>query len=243
VFIPHHNNVYKTLSSKTNMANVTARVKIKGKNYEVDVDLDEALKVKSGKGNIMSAVASPQIFHDIRKATRVSKADLLDAFGTEDAYEIAKQIITKGEVQKTQEFRDEQRELKIKQIMALLLKNCSDQNGRPYTEDRLKRAIDEAHYAFDNRTAEQQMPVLLEKLKSVIPIKIDLKKIKITIPARFTGQVYGILNDFKESEEWLSNGDLQVIINIPVGMQLDFYDKLNSVTHGAIQSQELSKAE
>ena len=73
----------------------------------------------------------------------------------------------------------------------------------------------------------------------MFPIKIETKRIKITIPARFTGQVYGLIKDFKESEEWLANGNLQAILNIPSGMQIDFYDKLNGITHGAVQSEDL----
>jgi ribosome maturation protein Sdo1 len=52
--------------------------------------------------------------------------------------------------------------------------------------------------------------------------------------------VYGLLKEYKESEEWLANGSLQAILNIPAGMQLDFYDKLNHITHGAIHSEELA---
>lgn len=221
------------------MAKVTARIKVKGKQYEIHVDLDEALKVKAGKGDIISALDCPAIYYDISKGTVAGNKDLMDAFGGSDLYEVAKQIIIKGEVQKNQEFRDAEREAKVKQVIQLIIKNAVDQNGRPYTEERIKRAIDEIHYNFDNKPAEQQMPVLLEKLKTVIPIKTETKKVKLTIPAMYTGQVYGLLKDFKESEEWLSNGNLQAIINIPSGMQLDFYDKLNHITHGAVQSEEL----
>ena len=65
------------------------------------------------------------------------------------------------------------------------------------------------------------------------------KKIKLNIPARFTGQVYGLLKDYKESEDWLANGDLQVIMNVPPGILIDFYEKLNSITHGAAYSEEM----
>ena len=226
------------------MAQVTARIKIKGKHYEILVDLDEALKVKTGKGNIASAVISKHVYSDIKKGTTVSNADLTDAFGLTDLNEIAKKIIVSGEVQKTQEFRDTEKENKIKQILNLIIKNAVDQNGRPYTEERLKRAIEETHYNFDNRPPEQQMPLLVEKLKTIIPIKIELKKIKIIIPAQYTGQVYGLLKEYKQSEDWLPNGSLQAILNIPAGMQIDFYEKLNNVTHGAVQSEEIiDKAE
>ena len=214
------------------MQNVEARIKVKGKHYEISVDLDEALKIKAGKGNIASALQSSQIYHDIKKANIVPSKDLMDAFGTSDIYKIAEKIIKDGEVQKTQEFRDAEKEKKIKQVISLILSNAVDQHGRPFTEERLKTAIHEVHYNFDNRPAEQQMPELIHKLKEIIPIKIETKRIKVTIPTRYTGNIYGVINEYKESEEWLSNGDLQVILNIPSGLLIDFYEKLNSITHG-----------
>ena len=80
---------------------------------------------------------------------------------------------------------------------------------------------------------------IINKLKEIIPIKIETKKIKLKVPARFTGQAYGMLQEYKESEEWLSNGDLEVVMNIPAGLIIDFYDKINSITHGAVQSSEV----
>lgn len=223
------------------MAKVVARIKAKGKHYEIHVDLDEALKIKSGKGDILSALDSRNIFYDISSGKLASSADLADAFGTTDLYEIARKIIISGEVQKTQEFRDAEKEARIKQVVQLILKNAVDQHDHPYTEDRLKRAIDEVHFNFDKRPAEQQMAELLHKLKEVIPIKIETKKIKLIIPAQYTGQIYSLLKDYKESEEWLANGNLEAVVNIPAGMQIDFYDKLNSITHGAVQSQEIKE--
>ncbi len=221
------------------MPNVEARIKVKGKQYEISVDIDEALKVRKGEGNISAALNSNAIYYDIKKGTAAANYDLEAAFGTTDIYVIAEKIIKDGEVQKPQEYRDAEREAKVKQVINLILRNAVDQHGRPYTEDRLRKAIDEVHYNFDNRPAEQQMAVLINKLKEVIPIKIETKRIKLTIPARFTGHVYGMLKDYKESEDWLSNGDLQVIVNVPSGMQIDFYEKLNGVTHGAVVSEEM----
>jgi len=221
------------------MPNVEARIRVKEKHYEINVDLDEALKVKNGEGDISSALQSPQIFYDLKKGTIASQSDLERAFGTSDIYEVAKQIIQKGEVQKTQEYRDEEREKRVKRVVNLIVRNATDQNGRPYTEERIKSAIDEVHYTFDNKPAEQQMQTVLAKLKEIIPIKIETKRIKLTIPAQFTGQIYGLIQENKESEEWLANGDLQVILGIPAGLLMDFYDKINSITHGAVQSEEL----
>ena len=221
------------------MAQVTARMKVKGKHYEILVDLDEALKFKAGKGDINSALVTPAVFTDMKKGLHAAKADLIDAFGTEDATQIASKIITSGEVQKNQEFRDTERENKIKQVLNLIIRNSVDQHGRPYTEDRLKRALEEAHVVIESKPAEQQVSSIVEKLKNVIPIKLETKRIKLTIPAQYTGAVYGLLKDYKESEDWLANGSLAAIINIPAGMQIDFYEKLNNITHGAVQSEDV----
>ena len=217
-------------------------MKVKGKHYEIHVDLDESLKIKAGKGgDILAALDTPQVYSDLKKGQVAPQKELLDAFGTADIAEIAKKIILSGEVQKTQEFRDTERENRIKQVITLVIRNAVDQNGRPYTEERIRRAIDEVHYSFDSRPAEQQMHLLIDKLKTILPIHIELKRIRIVVPARFTGQVYGLIKEYKESEEWLSNGDLSAIVAIPAGLQMDFYDKLNSATHGAIQSQEIAE--
>jgi ribosome maturation protein SDO1 len=221
------------------MPKVTARAKIKGKHYEILVDLDEALKVKNGKGDVAKAMDSNSIFMDLKKGDIAKSKDLEDAFGTSDVYEVARKIITSGEVQKTQEVRDSEKEAKIKRVIDLLIKNAVDQHGRPYTAERITRAINESHYAFDSRAPEQQLPDILAKLQTIIPIKIETKRVKLVIPAQYTGQAYALLKEYKESEEWLSNGNLQAILNIPAGMQLDFYDKLNHITHGAVQSEEL----
>jgi len=221
------------------MPKVVARTKVKGKHFEIEVDLDEALKVRAGKGDITKALEFPRIFLDMKKGNVAKDSELMDAFGTKDALQIATKIVTSGEIQKTQEFRESERDAKVKRIVDLIIRNAVDQNGRPYTEERIKRAIDESHYAFDNRAPEQQLPDIVAKLQTVIPIKIETKRVKLIIPAQYTGQAYGLLKDYKESEDWLANGNLQVVLNIPAGMQLDFYDKLNSITHGAVQSEEL----
>ena len=81
----------------------------------------------------------------------------------------------------------------------------------------------------------------LETLKKVIPIKIETKKIKIKIPAEHTGRAYGLIQDYKEKEDWLNDGSLEVILNIPIGIQSDFYDKLNNITHGSAITSEMKQ--
>ena len=66
------------------MPKVTARAKVKGKHYEIMVDLDEALKIKAGKGDLAKALDSNSIFTDMKKGNIAKSSDLIDAFGTDN---------------------------------------------------------------------------------------------------------------------------------------------------------------
>jgi ribosome maturation protein SDO1 len=112
---------------------------------------------------------------------------------------------------------------------------------RPFTPDQISKAIDQAGVNLSNGNAESLIPTVTAALQKILPLKIETKRLAITIPAIHTGKVYGIVNEYKEKEDWLSNGDLKVTINIPVGLQIEFYDKLNSVTHGAALTEELKE--
>ena len=85
------------------------------------------------------------------------------------------------------------------------------------------------------------MPEILEQLSKVIPIKIEVKRVKVIIPAMHTGKAYGVISTYKETENWLNDGSLEVVVKVPAGMIMDFYDKLNSITHGSALSEELKE--
>lgn len=225
------------------MTDVIARIKIKGKNYEILVDLDKALQLKQGKPvAIENALAFDHVFYDSKKGLRVSDTDLKDAFGATEMNSVAEKIIKQGEVQVPKEYRDTERENKKKQIIDFLSKYVIDpRTNKPHTPDRISAAIDEAGVSIDNKPVEQQITKVIEKIRAILPIKIQTKKLKLRIPAVHTGKVYGLITEYKESENWLANGDLECVINLPVGLQEDFYDKLNSITHGSALSQEIKE--
>ncbi len=223
-----------------------ARISQKGKHFEVLVDIDLALKFKKGEGNITANdfLEIDRVFRDHKKGEVASSAELEEAFGTTDVYEIAEKIVKQGEVLLTQEYRDEEREKKFKQIVDFLANNSVDpQTGNPHTPERLKTALKEAHVNIKNVPIESQINEIVEKLSKVLPIKIETKKIKIRVPPIHTGKVYGVIAQYKESEKWLDDGTLEVVVNIPSGIVMDFYDRLNSVTHGSAITEEIKEEE
>jgi len=224
------------------MTQVLARMRVGGKHFEILVDVDKAVEFKkTGEGDVGEVLENDVIFTDSKQGERASEKDLQDAFGTSDVNEVAGKIIKQGDIQVPAEFREKEREGKVKQVIDFLVRNAVDPSGRPYTPERIESALKEAGVNIKDKPVETQITEILEKLAPVIPIKVETKKIIVTIPAQYTGQAYGLVQAYKESEEWLGNGDLKITLNIPAGLQMDFYDKLNSITHGSVMSEEVKE--
>jgi len=221
------------------MTQTEARVKKEGKNFEILVDLDEALKVKKGEGDISKAVLTDAVFYNIKSGEKASESDLKKEFGTSDLMGVAEKIIKGGEVVLPADYLNKEQGEKFKQVVDFLSKNATSPDDKPYTADRIEKAMGEASVNVKNKPIDAQIPEILEKLSKIIGIKVEMKKLKITIPAQHTGRAYGIINDYKESEDWLGTGDLVVVLNVPAGLIMDFYDKLNGVTHGSAVSEEI----
>ncbi|VVB82710.1 Ribosome maturation protein SDO1 [uncultured archaeon] len=223
------------------MTRTTARIKQKGEPFEIFVELEDAMKFKKG---LSASIESEdgRVYKDIKKGDVASVKDLENAFGTSDQWEIAKKIVKDGEVLVTQDYRDEEREKKVKQVVDFLSKNTiNPQNGRPHTPERIERALEEAHVNIKNTPIDSQIKDIMEQISKIIPIRTEVKKIRITIPAIHTGKVYNLISQYKETENWMNDGSLEVVVSIPAGMIMDFYDKLNSTTHGSAVTEEIKE--
>jgi ribosome maturation protein SDO1 len=221
------------------MVQTVARIRRGNNDFEILVDLDEALKVRKGEGDISAAVLTDSVFHNLKSGEHAAQDVLEVEFQTGDFNEICEQIIKRGEVVLPTEYKNDQVEIKYKQVVDFISKNATSPEGRPYTPDRIMTALKEAKVVVKNKPIESQVKEILEQLQRIIPIKLEVKRMRLIIPAQYTGKAYGIVSNYKEEEEWLSNGDLSIIVKVPAGLVLDFFDKLNGVTHGASLSEEL----
>lgn len=223
------------------MTTTTARIKKAGKHFEILVDLDEAMKFKRGEASSVQA-ETDDIFTDLKKGEKASSSDLKEAFGTEDVNSIVQKIVKDGEILTTQEFRSAEQEQRFKQVVEFLTRNAIDaQTGNPFTSERIKNALEQAHINIKNTPIENQINEILDSLVKIIPIKLDTKRVKIVIPAMHTGKAYGVISQYKESENWLNDGSLEVVVKVPSGMIMDFYDRLNNVTHGSVVTEEIKE--
>ena len=223
------------------MTQTTARIKRGGMHFEILVDLDEALKIAKGdkNANLQSAVITDAVFHNLKSGERASEEELIKNFETDDFWQVAEKIIKSGEVVKTTESIRAEQDKKYKQVVDFLSKNAVSPAGRPYTSDRVMKALTEAHIVVKNKSIESQIDDIIHELSKILPIRIERKKVKLVIPAIHTGKAYSVVKEFMISEEWKSNGDLEVIVEMPTALLFDFYDKINSATHGSVLSEEL----
>ncbi len=221
------------------MTQTTARIKKGGNHFEILVDLEEALKVRKGEGNISEAVLTEYIFNNIKSGEHAANDALEIEFGTSDLMNVAEIIVKNGEIVLPTNYKNEELEKKYKQVVDFLVRNATSPEGRPYTPDRIMAALKEAGVNVKNKPIDSQVVEILDQIQKVLPIKIEVKKIKVTIPAAQSGKAYGIVSEYKKSEEWLGNGDVVVNVEVPSGIVMDFYDKLNNVTHGSALTEEL----
>jgi len=167
---------------------------------------------------------------------------LQSAFATKDVKEIVEKIIKNGEVLVTQEQRSAEQEQRFKQVVDFLVSNSVDpQTGNPHTSERVKNALKQSHVNIKNTNVENQIKDILLEISKIIPIKLETKKVKITVPAIHTGKAYGIISQYKDQEKWLDDGSLEVVVEVPSGIIMDFYDKLNSVTHGSAITEDIKQ--
>lgn len=223
------------------MTQTTARIKKAGKHFEILVNLENALKFRRGESSFIQS-ETEFIFRDLKKGERVSDSDLKEAFGTTDLNKIVSEIVKKGEVLITQQERSAEQEKKFKQIVEFFSKNAVDpKTGYPHSNERIKNAIEQAKINIKNGPIENQIEEIFQQINKILPLKLEMKEIKITIPAVHVGKAYGVVSPYKNKENWLNNGGLEIEVNIPSGLVMDFYDKLNSVTHGSAITEEIKK--
>ena len=223
------------------MTQTTARIKKGGKHFEILVDLEEAMKIKKDLpgADLSSAIITDKIFYNLKSGEHASSDDLEINFGTSNQLEVAEKIIRQGEVVQTADSMKAEHDAKYKQVIDFLSKNAVSAEGRPYTPDRIEKALHEAHINIKNKPIESQLDEILDHLSKVLPIKIETKKVKLLIPAQHTGKAYGIIKDFMTEEKWKNNGDLEVVVEMPSGLIFDFYDKINGATSGSVLSEEI----
>ena len=84
------------------------------------------------------------------------------------------------------------------------------------------------------KNSEEQVNDIVEKLRSIIPLKSENLLLEISIPAQYVAQSYSVLKStgVLKKEDWQPNGSLKAILEIPAAARPNVIDRLGAVTKG-----------
>ncbi len=220
---------------------VIARWEIAGSRFEVLVDPQAVQELKDGKDvDLSDKLALDQVFKDAKKGDKISDEHLEHTFHTRNIVEIARQIVLKGEVQVTTEQRHRLQEAKRRQVVALIARNAMNpQTGAPHPPARIESAMNEAKVHIDPfKPVDAQVQEVLTKLRPLIPIRLDVVKVRVRLPGQHYPRVIGEVKGLGKllEEQWLSDGSWSGVVEIPAGMQTELYEKLSARTKGAAET-------
>ena len=213
------------------------RYTFSGDKFELLVKPDPAFDYKIGKiTEISKVLVSDEIYTDSSKGTRVPNEKLEQVFKTNDQTKIAEIIMKKGELNLTTEQRKKMILEKRKQLVTFIAKTYVDPRSHlPHPPLRIEQALDDARVSIDPfKNIDEQLKDIIEKVRSIIPLKSENIVLEITVPAQFVAQSYTVLKSTGtlKKEDWQSNGSLKAILEIPAAARPNVIDRLGSITKG-----------
>ncbi|MCD6106170.1 MAG: ribosome assembly factor SBDS [Thermoplasmata archaeon] len=220
---------------------VVARLEKGGKKFEILVDPQAVEDFLAGKEvDLAEAMATLEVWRDVRKAEKANRDDLIEVFGTDDPIEIAKVIIREGRIQLTTEQRRKRLEEKMKKIADIISRySINPQTGAPHPPQRILKAMEEASVHIDLfKDAEAQVQDVLKAIQSILPIRYEVVKMAIKCPPEYYGKIYGDLKRYGKiaKEEWGADGFWYAVVEVPAGLQVEFLDMINKRGRGNVQA-------
>lgn len=222
-----------------------ARLKKGSEKFEIVVDPDKAIAFKKGEGSftVREILSSEKIFSDAKKGMVASETLLENVFKTKEILAVAEKIIKDGQIQLTPEYRKKLVEQKRKRIISIIHVNGVDpKTHAPHPITRIENAMEEAKVRIDEfKSPDQQVQEIIQKLRPILPIRFEVKEIEVKIPAEHAAKSYSLIQSSSKilKTDWLNDGSCLMVVEIPGGIEQDFYDKLNSFTHGNVETKVL----
>jgi ribosome maturation protein SDO1 len=223
---------------------VPARLKTHGTTFEVLVDPDGALALKRGERvNLEDILAVEDIFENASRGDRSPEEDLQKAFGTLEVLPIAEIIIKKGDISLTAEQRKQFIENKRRQVIEVIARNAiNPQTKTPHPPTRIEQAMTEARVNIDpTKSTDELVKIAMKAIRPLIPIRFEVVDVAVKIPPSYAPKAYGEVAAFGKlsREAWQNDGSWIGVVEIPAGMQTEFYALINRLTKGEAETKLL----
>ncbi|MFH1106284.1 MAG: ribosome assembly factor SBDS [Candidatus Micrarchaeota archaeon] len=220
-----------------------ARIEKGGERFEVLVDPKKGYDYKTGaKKDFENVLMSDEIFKDANKGERQNSAALKKAFGTEDQQAVARKIVEEGDLQLSTDQRRKLVEEKRLKVIEMIARNCVDPRTKtPHPPVRIENALEQARVHFDAfKSVEKQFDEAVEAIREIIPVSMEKIKVAVKVPAEHAARCYGLLKEYGIArEEYGQDGSLMCVCEMPAGLQSAFYERINKMTAGQVQTKVL----
>ncbi|MFW9962274.1 MAG: ribosome assembly factor SBDS [Candidatus Sifarchaeia archaeon] len=208
--------------------------------FELLVDPNLAFDYRRGEDiPLEDILKSYDIYEDAKRGEHATDSLVKDAFGSDEIFDIAPEIIKQGEFRLTHEQRDQMVEEKTESIIDNISKRAMNpQTGHPHPPDRIRQAMLEAKVRVDPFiNVDEQIPNIVKALRVIIPISFESVKLQITLPASYSGKGYNMVATAGviKSESWGQDGSWTGLVEIPAQRRQELYDELNKLTKGQIR--------
>ncbi len=168
--------------------------KKEGQEFQVLVDYEKLLQFKKEENiDIYDVLADTSIYVDIKKGLLQSQNLTNEIFAKKTENEILKEILLKGECQIPTSFLNKKRDEIKQKVISYIVESCiNPQTNHKFTPSMVESEVNKLKFNFDaNKDYIYQAEQVIKKLQSNFPIKVDIKSILLSIPAKFTGKFYG----------------------------------------------------
>lgn len=215
-----------------------------GIHFEILVDPEIALKFRESHGNMEldldELLATQDVWIDSKSGERASDEELRKGFESTDIDAIVRRILTKGDLQLTTDQRRAMVERKKRLIVQHIARNAiNPQTKAPHPPQRIETAMEEAKVHIDPfKSVDAQVQDVIKALRPLIPLRFETVMVAVRIPPTDAGKAYAIVRGYGDlkREEWQKDGSWIGVIELPGGMQTEFYGELNKRTHGAAET-------
>ncbi|MCK5303757.1 MAG: ribosome assembly factor SBDS [Candidatus Heimdallarchaeota archaeon] len=217
-----------------------------GRRYELLVNPEPAwLFIQGEEVEIDNIFEVYIVYENISRGVKATQDDLDVAFEGLTDREIAIKILKEGKLQLTISQRNEILKDKRIEIVDFIHIHCiNPRENTPIPKDRIENAILDlgVNISYKDDVKSQALEVI-DLLKPIMPIRLESVKLAVKIPPSYTGALYGFVISAGNlvQEEWLSDGSLAVVVNIPSGTQADFLEQITSKTKGKAQVKILER--
>lgn len=224
-----------------------ARLKKGGEKFEVILqNPDKAVELREGKQvDVKDILQSEEIFEDAKKSKLAPSTSIKKVFNTDDALKIAEQIIKKGEVNLSEEYRKKLYEQKKRRVIEYIRQNAIDPKTKlPHPLKRIELAFEQAKIHIDpTDTVGWQVDKIIPKLQPIIPLSLSRMHLNVRVPAKYAGSAYGALKGKYNlaRERWNNDGSVEFEAIGSAGQKPDFINLTNKLTNGEAEIKDLGE--